>query len=70
MVERHLAKVNVASSNLVFRSISEQVMLVPIFLCKKYAPPKAFNFCGAYCNTIIFSEEDVRQIRRILLPNK
>ncbi len=31
MVERHLAKVNVASSNLVFRSISEQVVLVPIF---------------------------------------
>ena len=32
MVERHLAKVNVASSNLVFRSISEQALLVPIFL--------------------------------------
>ena len=38
VVERHLAKVNVASSNLVFRSTSEQVMLVPFFcyVCTKW----------------------------------
>ena len=32
MVERHLAKVNVASSNLVFRSKKEQARLVLFFV--------------------------------------
>ena len=50
MVERHLAKVNVASSNLVFRSKKKQAKLVSFFVQKTIPTAKAVGIdCFFFC---------------------
>ena len=59
MVERHLAKVNVASSNLVFRSIKSTSFKEVLFLVCRVWDEADINYKGGYRNKqrVVFSND-------------
>ena len=70
MVERHLAKVNVASSNLVFRSIKNaakcSVFLYIIFLSSSYI----ICFVDVYAILLIFYKVNLNPLQKLLIFDK